>query len=177
MAIVNLGKYHVRVREMDLMPCRGSVVRVAGLSVESKGPPVGVGQLCEICLRDGRRVPAEVVGFHHAHRILLPLEGIDGIAPNDAVIARANPRYIQLDRSMLGRMVDGLGRPIDGKGPLSGTDSRPLLISARAKGKSRANASVASRKRREAGNFGVMKSVARVEFRMFSSAAASRSTA
>jgi flagellum-specific ATP synthase len=71
-------------------------------------------------------VPAEVVGFHHAHRILLPLEGIDGIAPNDAVIARANPRYIQLDRSMLGRMVDGLGRPIDGKGPLTGTDSRPL---------------------------------------------------
>jgi flagellum-specific ATP synthase len=126
MAIVNLGKYHVRLREMDLMPCRGSVVRVAGLSVESKGPPVGVGQLCEICLRDGRRVPAEVVGFHHAHRILLPLEGIDGIAPNDAVVARANPRYIQLDRSMLGRMVDGLGRPIDGKGPLSGTESRPL---------------------------------------------------
>ena len=56
-----------------------------------------------------------------------------------------------------------------------GTDRRPLLIRARAKGKSRAKESVASRKRREAGNLGVMKSVARVEFRMFSFEAARRS--
>jgi len=56
-----------------------------------------------------------------------------------------------------------------------GTDSRPLLISARAKGKSRARLRAASRKAREAGNFGVMKSVLRVELRMFSRAAARRS--
>ncbi len=55
-----------------------------------------------------------------------------------------------------------------------GTDSRPLLINARAKGKSRARDKVASRKIREAGNFGVMKSVLRVELRMFSRAAARR---
>jgi flagellum-specific ATP synthase len=126
MALVNLGKYQMRVRQADLLACRGSVARVAGLMVESKGPPVGIGQLCEIHLADGRRVPAEVVGFHNENRVLLPLEGIDGIAPNDAVTSRPNPRYIRLGESILGRVVDGLGRPIDGKGPLAGQESRPL---------------------------------------------------
>jgi len=126
MAIVNLGRYRRKLQQVDLLACRGSVVRVAGLTVESKGPPVGIGQLCEIHLADGRRVPAEVVGFHKENRILLPLEGIDGIAPNDAVASRPNPRYLPLGPSILGRVVDGLGRPIDSKGPLAGEESRPL---------------------------------------------------
>jgi len=126
MSMMNLGKYHVRLARASLLGCKGSVVRVAGLTVESKGPPVGIGHLCDIHLTDGRRVTAEVVGFHNAHRVLLPLEGIEGIAPNDAVTARATPRYIRLGESMLGRVVDGLGRSIDGKGPLAGQESRPL---------------------------------------------------
>ena len=126
MALVNLGKYQMRLQRVSLMSPRGSVVRVAGLTVESQGPPVGIGQLCEIRLADGRRVPAEVVGFHNAHRILLPLEGIEGIAPNDPVVVRANPRYMRMSDAILGRVVDGLGRPIDGKGPLAGGESRAL---------------------------------------------------
>jgi flagellum-specific ATP synthase len=96
------------------------------MTVESKGPPVGVGRLCEIHLGDGRRVPAEVVGFHNDYRVLLPLEGIDGISPNDPVVARMSPRYIALDDSLLGRVIDGLGRPIDGGEPLTGRDRRNL---------------------------------------------------
>ena len=126
MTSVNLGKYSEKVRRVNLMPCRGSVVRVTGLTVESEGPPVGIGELCEIRLADGRRVPAEVVGFQNAHRVLLPLEGIEGIAPNDPVTARSSPRYITLGAGILGRVIDGLGRPIDGKGPLSGDDRRSL---------------------------------------------------
>ena len=126
MEVVDLQKYQMRLQRLNLLGCRGLVVRVTGLTVESKGPPVGVGQLCEIHLADGRRVPAEVVGFHKEHRVLLPLEGIGGIAPNDPVIARAAPRHILLGESILGRVIDGLGRPIDGKGPLGGTDKCPL---------------------------------------------------
>jgi flagellum-specific ATP synthase len=126
MALVNLGKYHARVQQAGMLTCKGSVVRVAGLTVESKGPAVGIGQLCEIHLADGRRVPAEVVGFHGTNRILLPLEAIDGISPNDSVTSQASPRYIRLGESILGRVVDGLGRPIDGKGPLLGDERRPL---------------------------------------------------
>ncbi len=123
---VDLNKYQKRLSEANLLPCRGLVVRVSGLTIESKGPPVGVGCLCDIRLSDGRRVPAEVIGFHNEYRILMPLEGVDGIAPNDPVIARTSPRTILLGESILGRVIDGLGRPIDGKGPLMGVENRSL---------------------------------------------------
>jgi len=124
--LVDLNKYQAKLRRVNLMPYRGRIVRVAGMVVESKGPPVGIGQLCEIRLASGRRVPAEVVGFHQDNRVLLPLDGIEGIAPNDPVVVRSSPRYIRLGDDILGRVLDGLGRPIDGKGPLKGTDHRSL---------------------------------------------------
>jgi flagellum-specific ATP synthase len=94
--------------------------------VESNGPIVGLGELCGINIRDGRRVLAEVVGFRNDHLILLPLEHIEGISPGDTVSARTTPRYISLSESILGRVVNGLGEPIDGKGPLAGTDKKQL---------------------------------------------------
>ncbi len=126
MSIVDLDKYQTKIDGLQLLSCRGTVVRVAGLTVESKGPPVGIGQICEIRLTDGRRVPAEVVGFHNENRVLLPLESIEGIAPRDQVIVRSTPRYIRLSESVLGRVIDGMARPIDGKGPLIGEEWRSL---------------------------------------------------
>ncbi len=124
--LVDLDIFQSRLKRVNPIPYRGTVVRVAGMVVESKGPPVGIGQLCEIRLADGRRVLAEVVGFHDENCILLPLEGIGGIAPNDPVITRSSPRYMKLGAGLLGRVIDGLGRPIDGKGPLDGSETRPL---------------------------------------------------
>jgi flagellum-specific ATP synthase len=72
---------------------------------------------------------AEVVGFYHDHLILLPLEHIEGIGPGDAVRARSTPRHIELDESILGRVVNGLGEPIDGRGPLRGRDRMALSSS------------------------------------------------
>jgi len=126
MASVDLEKYQAKLAGLNLLPCRGSVVRVSGLTVESKGPPVGIGHICEIRLSDGRRVFAEVVGFHDHHRILVPLESVEGIAPNDPVIARSSPRHMAVGDALLGRVIDALGRPIDGKGPIKGTDYRSL---------------------------------------------------
>ncbi|MCY2927538.1 MAG: EscN/YscN/HrcN family type III secretion system ATPase, partial [Planctomycetota bacterium] len=123
---VELDKYRRKLDGLKLARCRGRVVRVAGMTIESNGPPVGTGQLCEIRLADGRRVQAEVVGFHGPRRVLLPFEGIDGISPNDEVIASSSPRRVALGPKMLGRVLDGLCRPIDGKGPLEGEDRRPL---------------------------------------------------
>ncbi len=123
---VDLDKYCQKLQRVRLLPCRGRVVRVAGLTIESKGPPVGVGRLCEIRLQDGRRVPAEVVGFQDEHRVLLPLESVDGIAPNDPVYVRSAPRHLTVGDGMLGRVIDALGRPIDGKGAIDGTERRAL---------------------------------------------------
>ncbi len=126
MSVINLNKFHKKLSRLDLMPCRGSVVRVAGMAVESKGPPVGIGQLCQIAMSDNRLVMAEVVGFHNENRILLPLESIEGIRPNDRVMVFDQPRCITLGPEILGRVIDGLGRPIDDKGPLIGTETRSL---------------------------------------------------
>jgi len=123
---IDFDKFRSALRDVNLLDCRGSVVRVSGLMVESNGPIVGLGELCGINIRDGRRVLAEVVGFRNDHLILLPLEHIEGISPGDTVSTRTTPRYISLNESILGRVVNGLGEPIDGKGPLGGTDKKQL---------------------------------------------------
>jgi len=124
--LIDFEKFHSALRQVNLLSCQGSVVRVSGLTVESAGPMVALGELCGIQIRDGRRVLAEVVGFHKDHLILLPLEHIGGISPGDTVTVRTTPRYITLSESILGRVINGLGEPIDNKGPLAGTDKKAL---------------------------------------------------
>jgi len=124
--IIDFDKFHTVLSEVNLLDCQGKVVRVSGLTVESAGPRVGLSELCGISLRDGRRVLAEVVGFHDDHLILLPLEHIEGISAGDAVTARTSPRYIRLSENILGRVLNGLGEPIDGKGVLNGSEKRSL---------------------------------------------------
>ena len=71
--MIDFERFHSALRDVNLLNCQGSVVRVSGLTVESAGPIVGLGELCGIRIRDGRRVLAEVVGFRSDHIILLPL--------------------------------------------------------------------------------------------------------
>ena len=127
--LIDFDKYHSALHAVNLMDCQGYVVRVSGSTVESAGPVVGLGELCGIHIRDDRRVLAEVVGFRNDHLILLPLEHIEGISPGDTVTARSTPRHILLSEAALGRVLNGLGEPIDGKGPLLGTDESPLDVS------------------------------------------------
>ena len=93
---IDFNKYYSALETVNLMNCQGYVVRVTGSTVESAGPVLGLGELCGIHTRDGRRILAEVVGFRHDHLILLPLEHIEGISPGDAVTARTTPRHILL---------------------------------------------------------------------------------
>jgi flagellum-specific ATP synthase len=127
--LIDFEKFHSALHTVNLLDCRGFVVRVSGMTVESAGPVIGLGELCGIHIRDGRRVVAEVVGFQKDHLILLPLEHIEGISPGDTVTARTTPRHITLSESTLGRVVNGLGEPIDNKGPLGGTDKKALDVS------------------------------------------------
>ena len=127
--LIDFERFHSALHTVNLLDCHGFVVRVSGLTVESAGPVIGLGELCGIHIRDGRRVLAEVVGFQNDHLILLPLEHIEGISPGDTVTARTTTRYITLSDSALGRVVNGLGEPIDNKGPLGGTDKKALDVS------------------------------------------------
>jgi len=125
-SFIDFEQFHSVLQDVNLLSHKGSILRVAGLMVESNGPAVGLGQVCRIHIRNGKTVLAEVVGFKEGHLILLPLEHIDGISPGDAVVALDKPRFIHLDDNILGRVLDGLGRPIDGKGPLGSNEKRPL---------------------------------------------------
>jgi len=124
--LIDFDKFHSALRAINLLNCQGYVIRVSGLTVESSGPKLGVGELCEINIRSGNNVLAEVVGFHEDRLVLLPLEHIGGISPGDTVTSRTSPRYISLSDKILGRVLNGLGEPIDGLGPLDGTDKAAL---------------------------------------------------
>ncbi len=125
-AAVDFSRLNAAVQSVNLLGCRGTVVKVSGLTVESAGPSVGIGELCGIHISEGRRILAEVVGFQNEHLILLPLENIEGITPGDMVTGRTTPRYLVLGEDILGRVVNGLGEPIDGKGLLKGGERRAL---------------------------------------------------
>jgi len=90
-----------------------------GLVVESEGPVAAVGEVCRIeSLRHEHSVLAEVVGFRNHHLLLMPLGDMQGIHPGSEVIATGAPLRIGVGSSLKGRVIDGLGNPLDSLGPI-----------------------------------------------------------
>ena len=102
----------------------GRVSRVVGLLIESTGPPAKVGELCEIVLEDRTRRPAEVVGFRDGKLMLMPIGEIHGISAGCTVYASGSSLSVPVGPELLGRIVDGFGRPLDGAGPIPPTADR-----------------------------------------------------
>ncbi len=97
----------------------GRVSRVIGLTVESEGPVVSIGDLCHIENPDnGNRTEAEVVGFKENRLLLMPLGDLRGVTSGASVISTGDQLRIPVGDELIGRVVDGLGKPIDGKGVL-----------------------------------------------------------
>ena len=109
-----------RVRSANITETCGRVVQMIGLVVESEGPVAAVGEVCRIksAHRDGDML-AEVVGFRNNHLLLMPLGEIHGIHPGAEVIATGAPLRVGVGASLKGRVIDGLGRPLDDLGPIS----------------------------------------------------------
>ena len=121
---VNLQCYFHKLREMDPIKAIGAVKRAVGLVVESLGPPVSVGELCEIVGNDGtgEAIPAEVVGFKDNYVISMPLHKVNGVKLGDKVICRKKAATIAVSPSLLGRVINAMGEPIDGKGPIDAVE-------------------------------------------------------
>ena len=107
------------VEKTKLYNSYGKVTDIVGLVVESLGPDnVAIGELCYIGDRGGDIIRAEVVGFRGRKVLLMPLGEIEGVRLGTSVF-RANGQFrIPVGRGLLGRIVNGLGEPIDGKGPI-----------------------------------------------------------
>jgi flagellum-specific ATP synthase len=106
------------VSEVSLVRRRGRVDRVTGLVIESKGPSSEVGELCKLIDVNKEIGQAEVVGFRGAVTLLMPLGRLDGIKPGIIVEALGRPLTVGVGACLVGRVLDGLGNPMDDKGPL-----------------------------------------------------------
>jgi flagellum-specific ATP synthase len=125
----DLKQYTSKIAELDCMAYEGEVTRVSGSVIESRGPAVGVGQACEIHSRYGsgpRRIMAEVVGFREQRTVLMPLQKLNGVQPGDRVVSAPVGLSVGLSLGLLGRVLDGLGNPIDNGSHISCPDSAPI---------------------------------------------------
>lgn len=108
-----------RVRTTRVTETCGRVVQLIGLVVESEGPAAAVGEVCRIqSPRHDSTTLAEVVGFRNHHLLLMPLGEIHGIHPGCEVIATGAPLCVAVGSTVKGRVIDGLGKPIDDLGPI-----------------------------------------------------------
>jgi flagellum-specific ATP synthase len=116
-----------RLRDFDGVRINGKVSKVVGLVVESRGPDVQVGDLCEIRYRRKNKIlRAEVVGFRDDRVLLMPLGDLQEIGPGCDVVAMGKPLGVHVGSALLGRILDGMGRPMDGGGPMATTAYYPL---------------------------------------------------
>ena len=94
----------------------GKVSKAVGLTVESVGPPCRLNDLCQIISKDGKTcVESEVVGFRDNKVLLMPYDSVDGIGVGATVKNTGNVLSVKVGEELLGHVLDGIGRPMDGK--------------------------------------------------------------
>src|SRR6202789_3358927 len=111
---VSLAPYFAQLTAKPSWRWSGRVVEANGQTVESEGPLCSVGECCEIVDGDGGRHRAEVIGFRGRHVLAMPLQATQGIRYGDAVLAMGALPEIAVGEQMQGRILDGLGAPLDG---------------------------------------------------------------
>jgi len=115
-----------RLREVPRFTVFGRVTRVVGQVVESSSLDVSLGELCRIEHDGAPRVTAMVVGFHDRGLLLMPLRDLAGVAPGATVRPLGRALDVPVSDGLVGRVVDGLGKPMDGLGPVGRAARRPL---------------------------------------------------
>lgn len=119
--VTRLDDVIARARSAPVAQARGRVVQLIGLVVESEGPTAAVGEICQIhSARNRSNTPAEVVGFRNGNLLLMPLGEVRGIHPGSEVIATGSALRVKVGDKLRGRVIDGLGRPLDSLGPIEG---------------------------------------------------------
>lgn len=115
---VNLKKYEKALSKPHTMKL-GRITRVVGLTIESAGPDVSVGDICRLYRQDGgSSILAEAVGFSESKILLMPLGDMHGIGPGSIVEAAGLELSVKVSNDLLGRVLDGLGEPMDGGGEI-----------------------------------------------------------
>jgi len=111
-----------RIERIAPPPVEGVLTRMIGLTLEAAGCQAAVGDRCDVMTNDGTSIEAEVVGFSGDRLYLMPTGDVHGIKPNARVIPRIGAETAAVGPQLLGRIVDGAGRPLDGLGPVNCED-------------------------------------------------------
>ncbi len=123
----SLAKYHDCVDTACTIQANGKVTNVVGLVIEAQGPVSRLGTVCDIYTkRDSHKISAEVLGFKDNKVLMMPLAEIRGIGPGCPIVARQHRAVIPVGPGLLGRVIDGLGNPIDNKGPIAVESEYPI---------------------------------------------------
>jgi len=116
---VNLQKYHQTLTQVESAKVYGKVVGVVGLVIEASMPQASIGDLCKISTDGGEgAIPAEVVGFRQGRTLLMPLGRVEGVQPGSRLVRFTRKATVNVGQSLLGRVIDPMGRPLDGDAPL-----------------------------------------------------------
>ena len=118
-AATGLAKVRSRLSNTRLVQNKGRVTQMIGLVVESQGPMASVGEICRIESQvTGQSTEAEVVGFRDRKLLLMPLGAVQGICPGSEVVATGHSLQVPVGDELLGRVVSGLGQPLDDRGAI-----------------------------------------------------------
>ncbi len=124
----DLSRYAAALPGLTTVRARGRIVQVVGMTAEVAGVAARTGEICYILdEQTGERRAAEVVGFREGRLLLVPLESLEGVLPGSQVIGTGRTFRVPVGPSLLGRVLDGLARPIDGLGPLQTTAQTTTL--------------------------------------------------
>lgn len=118
--MINLDKYSDIIKTTNSIREIGKVIEIIGLIIEADGPQSSIGDLCYIYNKfDDEPIWAEVVGFRQAKILLMPLGSMEGLQPGAIVVNTGSAMKIKVGEQLLGRVLDGLGRPIDNLGDIN----------------------------------------------------------
>lgn len=124
---IDFEKYHRIIKDTNSFSVYGKVSEIIGLLVKGSNPETSIGEICQIYSNgNNRTISAEVVGFKEEKVLLMPFGNLDSVGPGSRIISTGKKSNVKVGHNLLGRVIDGLGNPIDGSGPIESESKYPI---------------------------------------------------
>ena len=111
-----LNHYINIIKNTKTLKVTGKVIQVVGLVIEGEVQGVSIGEVCHVYISKSEFIRSEVVGFKEEQVLLMPFGSIAGIKPGSLIEATGSPIQVKVGPKLLGRVLDGIGEPMDNKG-------------------------------------------------------------
>ena len=117
---MDLTEVRSRIKKADFYRYQGKIEKIVGMTIEASGPLCNIGDVCRIYKkgRSGDFIYSEAVGFNHGKVMLMPYTDIEGIGPGSIVDNTGTKLAVGVGEGLIGRVINAIGEPIDGKGPV-----------------------------------------------------------